>query len=152
MQAVCSICGDQAGGPDLCGGCAGLLRLVRGYFAHDPDLPAKIMPETRFVEDLGVESLDWMCWPLEAEEKLGVALGDERLERIRTVGQFVGALREAGAVWPDRSDVRLRPRRHWWSPYRWGGRPSGRGRAIGRGDRLTRRSSGPAPRAADLWR
>jgi acyl carrier protein len=119
MRALCAICEAETGGPVLCGACAGLLRWVRSYFAHDPGLSAKIVPETRFVEDLGVESLDWMCWPLEAKEKLGVALGDEQLERIRTVGQFVRALRDAGALWPDGSDVRLRQRRHWWSPYRW---------------------------------
>lgn len=131
MPASCSICGADTIGPDLCGACAGLLRWVRGDFAHDPGLPARIAPETRFVEDLGVESLDWMCWPLEASEKLGVVLDGEQLELIRTVGQFIGALREAGAVWPEDSDVRLRPRRGWWSPYRWevvetvGGQPSG---------------------------
>jgi hypothetical protein len=83
------------------------------------------VPETRFVEDLGVESLDWMCWPLEAKEKLGVALGDEQLERIRTVGPFIRALRDAGAEWPEDSDVRLCPRRGWWSPYHWGSRRDG---------------------------
>ncbi len=119
MQALCSICDAETGGPDLCGACAGLLRWVRGYFDHVPGLPAQITPETRFSEDLGADSLDWMCWPLEAEEKLGVALSDAQAERIRTVGQFVRALRDAGAVWPEESDVRLHPRHRWWSPYRW---------------------------------
>jgi acyl carrier protein len=118
MADVCSICGNTTGGPDLCGPCAGLLRWIRGYFAHIPDLPPKITPETRFVEDLGVDSLDWMCWPLEAEEKLGVVIADWQAERIETVGQFIRALRDAGARWPDDADVRLLPR-SWWSRYRW---------------------------------
>ena len=84
MQALCSICEIATGGPDLCGVSAGLLRWVRGYF-HDPGSPAQIVPETHFVEDLGVESLDWMCWRLEARgEKLGITLPDEEVERIRT--------------------------------------------------------------------
>jgi hypothetical protein len=60
-----------------------------------------------------------MCWPLEAEAKLGVTLSDRQLERVRTVGQFLLVLREAGAHWPDASSVRLVPRRRWWSPHRW---------------------------------
>jgi acyl carrier protein len=131
MQALCSICDAETGVPGLCGACAGLLRWVRGYFDHVTGLPAQITPETRFAEDLGADSLDWMCWPLEAEEKLGVALSDAQAERIRTVGQFVRALRDAGAVWPDRLDVRLHPRIRCWSPYLWevvgavDGQPSG---------------------------
>ena len=119
MQAHCSICLATVEDSELCAACANLLRWVRGYFADEPGLPAKITPETRFVEDLGVESLDWMCWPLEAEEKLGVTFPDRELERIQTVGQFIRALREAGAVWPDGFDVRLAPRPRWWSSYRW---------------------------------
>jgi acyl carrier protein len=46
---------------------------------------------------LGVDSLDWIYWPLEAEERLGVVLSDEQLERTFTVGEFIRALREAGA-------------------------------------------------------
>ncbi len=78
-----------------------------------------ITPATRFVEDLGVDSLDWMCWPLEAEEKLGVAIPDREAERFETVGQFIRVLRDAGAEWPEDAAVRLLPR-HWWcSRYRW---------------------------------
>lgn len=121
MAAPCTICGVGSGGPaDPCQACAGLLRWVRGYFAHIPGLPQKITPEVRFVEDLGVESLDWMFWPGEAEEKLGVSLPDNRvLERVMTVGDWVRVLRQAGAVWPADKQVRLLPRRGWWSSYRW---------------------------------
>jgi len=118
METCCSTCGVATDGPDLCAGCAGLLRWIRGYFAHIPDLPPKITPETRFVGDLGVDSLDWMYRPPEAEEELGVVLSDWQLERTLTVGQFILASREAGAEWPDGTDVRLAPRPRWWSPYR----------------------------------
>ncbi len=131
MDVRCSICRAGTVGTSLCAVCAGLLRWVRGYFAHDPGLPSRVGPETRFVEDLGVESLDWMCWSMEARDKLGVILADERLERIRTVGEFVQALREAGAVWPDDVELRLRPRRGWWSPYRWDIARTGDAPAVG---------------------
>jgi acyl carrier protein len=119
MANLCSICENPTSDSRLCDPCACLLRWVRGYFAHVPDLPKKITPETRFMEDLGVDSLDWMCWPLEAEEKLGVVIPDREAERIATVGQFIRVLRESGAVWPDCATVRLRPRRWWCSSYRW---------------------------------
>ena len=119
MQTRCSICDAPTASPELCSACAGLLRWVRSYFAHVPGLSATINPNTRFIEDLGVDSLDWMNWPLEAQEKLGVVLSDRDLERLQTVRQFIRALRDAGANWPDSSDVRLRPRRGWCSPYLW---------------------------------
>ena len=119
MQSLCSICGDATEGIAFCGPCAGLLRWVRGYFDHIPGLPARIAPETRFVEDLGADSLDWMYWPLEAEEMFRVVLSDRQAERILTVGQFIRTLRDAGARWPDNSAVRLCPRRGWWRPYHW---------------------------------
>jgi acyl carrier protein len=122
-EANCSIRGrqvevDGATAPDgCCPVCAGLLRWVRGCFAHHRSIPlARI---TRFVEELGVDSLDWMSWPFEAEEKLGVSLPDRMLERMRTVRDFLRALREAGAQWPDDASVRLLPRRGLWSPYRY---------------------------------
>jgi acyl carrier protein len=131
MQARCSICGAGTDSPELCAPCANLLRWVRGYFAHVPELPSKITPETRFVEELGADSLDWMYWPLEAEEKLGVVLSDWQLERALTVGQFIRVLRDAGAEWPNGSDVRLIPRLRWWSPYRWEVVESVEGRTSG---------------------
>lgn len=104
----------------MCATCAGLLRWVRGYFAHVPDLAEKITPAVRFVEDLGVDSLDWMCWPGEAEEKLRITLLSDRvLEKVRTVGDWIRVLRQAGAEWAAGREVRLLPRRSWWSAYRW---------------------------------
>ncbi len=131
VKARCSICDSATDRSELCAPCDDLLRWVRGYFAHVPDLPARITPETRFAEDLGANSLDWMAWPLEAEEKLGVVLCDGQAERILTVGQFVRALREAGAEWPDNPEVRLCPRRRWWTRHRWEVVESAEGQASG---------------------
>lgn len=119
MEADCPICNSPTQSPGFCGSCAGLFRWFRGYFAHVPDLPEQITPETRFVEDLGTDSLDWMSWPMEAEVKLGVQLTDWQYERTRTVGQFIRALRAAGAVWPEDLEVKLRPRPRCWNLFAW---------------------------------
>ncbi|MGK7873042.1 MAG: acyl carrier protein [Xenococcaceae cyanobacterium] len=121
MVVSCTICSAASdSGTDLCPACSGLLRWVRGYFAHEPGLPEKITPEVRFIEDLGVDSLDWVCWPLEAEEKLGVTFPDDQvLEKVQTVGDWIRLLRQMGAEWPTNREVHLLPRLWWWSSYRW---------------------------------
>src|SRR3954468_14519114 len=104
---ACPICESAVAGEasrvvdDGCGECAHLLRWFRGYFSHDPTFGETwwITPQTTFVE-LGVESLDWMCWLLEAEEKLGIDIPDQDFEKLYTVGQFVRYLRARGASWP----------------------------------------------------
>ena len=116
---ACSICGDPAIGAEFCPPCAGLLRWVRGYFADEPKVSALVQPGTRFVDDLGVESLDYMEWLLEAEEKLDIAISDHQAERIKTVGEFVRSLKEAGARWPDNKGLRIVPGRWWCSSPHW---------------------------------
>jgi acyl carrier protein len=85
-----------------------------------------ITPETTFNE-LGVESLDYMDWLLEAEEKLGVSIPDEEAERIMTVGEFLRVLRAGGAAWlPDCQLVLIREggcfREYSWMAVK-GGKP-----------------------------
>jgi acyl carrier protein len=121
MSSVCPICKtDPISLSDYCDECSGLLRWVRSYFAEIPGLPEKITPSTRFLDDLDVNSLDYMDWPLEAEEKLSISLSaDEALKRMRTIGDWILLLRQAGASWPSNKQVRLLPRKHWWSNYEW---------------------------------
>ncbi len=54
VATACTVCGTAScdDSADLCPGCAGLLQWVRGYSTHIPGLPEKIMPRTRFTEDL----------------------------------------------------------------------------------------------------
>jgi acyl carrier protein len=121
MAASCSICevGVAEKDPALCPECAHLLRWVRGYFVGfllDPVV--QISPETTFNE-LGVDSLDYMNWIREAEEKLRVAIADEDAERIQTVGQFVRYLRARGASWPPDSDLHLVQKGGCFRDYVW---------------------------------
>ncbi len=108
MREPCPICGIGITGkaPVLCPECAHLLRWVRSYFADLLDPILQITPETTFNE-LAIESLDYMNWILEAEEKLGIAISDQDAESIQTVGQFVRYLRARGASWPPDSELRL---------------------------------------------
>jgi len=100
--------------------CAGLLRWFRGHFAHEPGLDlARINIETRFTEDLGTDSLDYMCWPIEAEEKLGVAIPDREAELLVTVGHFLRWLRMHGASWAGNKEIRLVQKGNCWKPYVW---------------------------------
>ena len=116
MPTPCTICDEPTDAPDLCPSCSGLLRWVRAYFSDEPNFP--ITPATRFVDDLAIESLDWMDWLSEAEAKLGIVIFDQQAERIQTVGQFIRFLKFAGAHWPDDLDLRQVSRR-WYGPYRW---------------------------------
>jgi hypothetical protein len=71
MPERCPVCGVGITGnaPVLCPECAHLLRWVQGYFAGVLDPVLQITTETTFNE-LGVESLDYMNWILEAEERV----------------------------------------------------------------------------------
>ena len=46
---------------------------------------AKVVPEARFVEDLGADSLETVELILGLEDKFGVSIADEDAEQIRTV-------------------------------------------------------------------
>ena len=119
MPEKCSICGDVvADGTSPCQEYAELPRWVRGYFAHVCGLDVQITPQTTF-GDLGADSLDWMNWLLEAEEKLGVAIPDRDAERLQTVGQFIQYLRARGASWAPDDDIRLKKKGGCFRSYAW---------------------------------
>jgi acyl carrier protein len=119
MPETCSICGGVvADRTVLCRECAQLLRWVRGYFAHVSGLDMQITPQTTF-NDLGTDSLDWMDWLLEAEEKLGIAITDRNAERLQTVGQFIQYLRTQGASWAPDDDILLKKKGGCFRRYAW---------------------------------
>ncbi|ACO45412.1 acyl carrier protein [Deinococcus malanensis] len=45
----------------------------------------KVMPEARFVEDLGADSLETVELIMGLEDKFGITISDEDAENIRTV-------------------------------------------------------------------
>jgi acyl carrier protein len=124
MTTGCQICDEDLGfkiqaGHSVCPYCADLLRWFRGFFAHEPivDLE-KITPATTFGE-LATDSLDYMNWLVEAEEKLGIRISDTEAERFVTVGQFLRHLRLHGAEWPSDYDIRLVKKGGCFSRFRW---------------------------------
>lgn len=99
----CQVCDNKSvENSELCPLCDGLLRWFRSYFAHEPRLElGKISIKTRFQAGLGVDSLDYICWLAESEEKLGIEIPDRQAEYFHTVGQFLRYLRQHGACWPE---------------------------------------------------
>jgi acyl carrier protein len=97
-----------------CATCNRLLRWFRSYLADVPGLDlATITHETRFVEDLGVDSLDYVGWIGEAAVVFDVHISDEEAERMRTVADLLARIRRAGADWPEHMEIRIIKGR-WW--------------------------------------
>lgn len=114
----CQACGEEiAQSCELCPTCKGLLRWVLGYYAHDPKLAGKITLATTF-RDLSTDSLDWVEWHLEWEEKLGVQLSEAAEDRIFTIRDLVRELKLSGAHWPDQSELDLL--QQGCAGYQWG--------------------------------
>ena len=72
-----------------------VLQLIREHLAAELEVdPARIVPETRFKEDLEADSLDLVELVVELEDSYGVRIPDEEAAKIHTVGQaadFVAA-------------------------------------------------------------
>ncbi len=49
----------------------------------------KVKRETRFVEDIGADSLDIVELVMELEEEFDISIPDEQAEKIKTVGEAV---------------------------------------------------------------
>ncbi len=54
----------------------------------------KIVPEAKFVEDLGADSLDVVELIMAFEEEFGIEIPDEDAEKIQTVGDVISYLKE----------------------------------------------------------
>ncbi|WP_457601278.1 acyl carrier protein [Hydrogenivirga sp.] len=54
----------------------------------------KIVPEAKFVEDLGADSLDVVELIMAFEEEFGIEIPDEDAEKIQTVGDVINYLKE----------------------------------------------------------
>ncbi len=56
--------------------------------------PDEVKPESRFVEDLGADSLDVVELVMALEEKFGIEIPDEDAEKIQTVEDAVKYIQE----------------------------------------------------------
>lgn len=123
MTTECHICNEMnGGGPGvwiLCPRCEGLLRWFRGYFAHEPGFDLEMLTPATTFKELGTDSLDYMHWLIEAEEKLGIKISEREGERFLTVGQFLRHLRCKGAEWPNDWAIQLEKKGGCFSKYRW---------------------------------
>ncbi len=54
----------------------------------------KIVPEAKFVDDLGADSLDVVELIMAFEEEFGIEIPDEDAEKIQTVGDVISYLKE----------------------------------------------------------
>ncbi|MBX5442477.1 MAG: acyl carrier protein [Solirubrobacteraceae bacterium] len=67
-----------------------VFQAIRAHLADELDVdPARIVPETRFREDLEADSLDLYTLVQELEDSYGVRISDEDAAKILTVGQAV---------------------------------------------------------------
>jgi len=65
-----------------------VLGRIREHLATELEVdPARIVPETRFKEDLEADSLDLVELVMELEDRYGVRIPDEEAAKILTVGQ-----------------------------------------------------------------
>ena len=66
-----------------------LVELICNYVEVEPE---EVHPESRFVEDLGFSSFDFMSMLGEAEEEFGVEIDPQEASDIRTVQEAVDYL------------------------------------------------------------
>jgi acyl carrier protein len=78
--------------PDLLAGLASVLEEVAGTPAD------KVVPEAAFDKDLDIDSLTMVEVVVACEERFGVRIPDEALEQLRTVGDAITYIADAGVA------------------------------------------------------
>jgi acyl carrier protein len=77
-----------------------VIEIVGQQFINGEDLDDEgrikgpITRETRFVEDLGADSLDALELLLEVEDGFEISIPDEQAEKVRTIGDAVNLVME----------------------------------------------------------
>ena len=64
--------------------------------------------QTRFVKDLGADSLDMVAVAMEIEEKLGIAVATEAMDKLRTVGDAIALVQSEESRTNRRNGRRIR--------------------------------------------
>jgi acyl carrier protein len=78
--------------PDLLAGLAEVLEEVAGTPS------AAVVPSAGFDKDLDIDSLTMVEVVVACEERFGVAIPDEALENLRTVGDAIAFIADAGVA------------------------------------------------------
>lgn len=60
--------------------------LIVNYVEVNPD---EITTESRFIDDLGLNSYDFMCMLGDVEDAFGIAVDEAEIVNIRTVGEAI---------------------------------------------------------------
>ena len=68
-----------------------LVNIICNYVEVEPE---NIHPESRFMEDLGFTSFDFMSMLGEIEDEFDVEIPDDEIEKILTVGDLVTYIEE----------------------------------------------------------
>ena len=68
-----------------------VIKVITPYAKNLPNL-AEAKPETRLLEDLGVNSARLVDIVLAFEDEFAIAIDDEAADKIRTVGDAVGMI------------------------------------------------------------
>ena len=71
-----------------------LVEIICNYVEVEPE---NVKPESRFMEDLGFTSFDFMSMLGELEDELDVEIDQQQAAGIRTVGEAVDYLEELTA-------------------------------------------------------
>ena len=69
-----------------------LKNIIADILNVDPDT---ITPKTRFIEDLGADSLDMFQIILAVEDKFEITIDDSQVESIQTVGGAVEEIKKS---------------------------------------------------------
>ncbi len=56
----------------------------------------QVQPGSRFIEDLGADSLDIVEMIMQMEEDFGITIPDEDAEKIKTVGDAISYIKSQG--------------------------------------------------------
>ena len=68
---------------------------VKEIIAKELEVDAKqLSPETKFIEDLGADSLDIVELVMALEEEFGLDIPDEEADKLKTVGDAMKYLQE----------------------------------------------------------
>lgn len=63
-----------------------LKEIIVNYVEVNPD---EITTESRFIEDIGLNSYDFMCMLGDIEEEFGIAVDEAEIVNLRTVGEAI---------------------------------------------------------------